>query len=452
MSSLSRIHQFSETTINLPTLLATAISVGLHGLIWVVEPTLSSSKSSSSEQRTVGVVQLTPSEMSRLPEYSLARSYLPNVSVPPPTNILPPLPSLSTYPPGLPLIPPNPNDVPVKQSPSANGVRGRAQVTVPGTPELSSQDRPKPSADSSRNRSTTDDSGKPLQSESSLSPKAQLGSDGLKESIERYLAEQDSRNPKTNTSTGNEDGKKPLQTNNEQPDNIAPASLTEDGKKPTRTNNQRSPVNQNGEKPTRSSDRPSSGRLPLGVTEGMLPETASVSGSTRTESMTTETGNNTLSPENLQAHLPHFYPKPSASGSTPENTTSSGSRSLTENQKNALAFGTLSTWLEDRRKQFSRELMPTPMPDRVFVKSPLKVKLPDVTVASVIILVNPEGKKIGDAELIRSTGDSRLDRTAIDNIQKRSSLPPTGKYEAYLYQIEIDQDGLPAATTRSPKR
>lgn len=454
MSSLSRVHQFSDTTINVPTLLAAAISVGLHGLIWIVEPTLSSSKTSSDGQRTVGVVQLTPSEMSRLPEYSLAQSYLPNVPVPPPpTNLLPPLPSVQAYPPVLPPISTYPTYIPpVSQSPSSNGVRGRSQVTIPETPELSSKERQsKPSSESSKPQSTNDDSGKPLQSDSSLSPKAQLGSDGLKESIERYLAQQDSLNARTNTSTGNEEGNKPTQSNNRQPDDRTSSRVTENIPKPTQSNNQRSSATGNREKPPASSNQPSSSRLPLGVTEGMLPNTAFVPRSNQTAS-TTERGNTSISPENLRTHLPSFYQQESSSGAVLEKPTASGSRSLTENQKNALAFGTLSTWLEDRRSQFSRDLMPVPMPDRVFVKSPLKVKLPSITVASVIVLVNPEGKKIGDAELIRSTGDSRLDRAAIDNIQKRSSPPPTGKYEAYLYQIEIDQDGLPAATTGSPKR
>ena len=90
MSNAELFRSQSETS-TLPSVLATVISLGLHGLLWAAP--ISMSKQKSDTQRTVELVQLTPAEMSRLAEFSdpsLSQSLpplpppLPSTDVPPP--------------------------------------------------------------------------------------------------------------------------------------------------------------------------------------------------------------------------------------------------------------------------------------------------------------------------------------------------------------------------------
>jgi outer membrane biosynthesis protein TonB len=95
-----------------PVWLATALSVGVHGLLWAVLPILPSASLTEEpdDQRTVGVVELSPEEQARVPDFSTPSLELPPLSesdlyslspVPnqsPPTQLFPPFPPFPTNP------------------------------------------------------------------------------------------------------------------------------------------------------------------------------------------------------------------------------------------------------------------------------------------------------------------------------------------------------------------
>ena len=102
---------------------AALASLGIHGLLGVVLPVLpfDSKPVESQLQRTVGLIELTPAEQSRLPQVSSSQVTIPPVAtlpsglppLPPasslPPDVLPPLPPASSLPPGvLPPLPPPP--------------------------------------------------------------------------------------------------------------------------------------------------------------------------------------------------------------------------------------------------------------------------------------------------------------------------------------------------------
>jgi hypothetical protein len=77
----------SETAL-LRTALVTLISVNLHALIWVLQPVIPIATKPLSQQRLVQLVELTPAEMKRLPEFSRPATM----------PILPSIPSTNTSP------------------------------------------------------------------------------------------------------------------------------------------------------------------------------------------------------------------------------------------------------------------------------------------------------------------------------------------------------------------
>lgn len=86
---------------------AALASLGIHGLLGVVLPVLpfDSKPVESQMQRTVGLIELTPAEQSRLPQVSTPQVTIPSVATQP--SGLPPLPPASSLPPsGLPPLPP----------------------------------------------------------------------------------------------------------------------------------------------------------------------------------------------------------------------------------------------------------------------------------------------------------------------------------------------------------
>ena len=102
---------------------AALASLGIHGLLGVVLPVLpfDSKPVESQLQTTVGLIELTPAEQSRLPQVSTPQVTIPPVATQPsglpplppasslPPSVLPPLPPVSSLPPGvLPPLPPPP--------------------------------------------------------------------------------------------------------------------------------------------------------------------------------------------------------------------------------------------------------------------------------------------------------------------------------------------------------
>lgn len=90
-----------------PTWVAALASVGIHGLFWIVLPVLplSSKTAESDKQQPVKVVELSPSEQSRLPEFS-ANAFPSNLNLG--ANALPPvsLPANSSQTDLFPFLPP----------------------------------------------------------------------------------------------------------------------------------------------------------------------------------------------------------------------------------------------------------------------------------------------------------------------------------------------------------
>ena len=98
----AELFQPQPESTSVPSVLATVFSVTLHGLLWAAPPILSMSREKPDLQRTVELVQLTPEEISRLPEFSD-----PGISMPP----LPPSVASTDVPP-----PPSPPQQPSTQT------------------------------------------------------------------------------------------------------------------------------------------------------------------------------------------------------------------------------------------------------------------------------------------------------------------------------------------------
>ena len=105
MSYVSILKSLPETR---STGLAILASLGVHGLLWVVLPAIPFSSQSVGpvSQRTIGLVQLTPAELSRLPRaatppvqlpaFATQPSALPPLPPPPEFNLLPQIPKGTT--------------------------------------------------------------------------------------------------------------------------------------------------------------------------------------------------------------------------------------------------------------------------------------------------------------------------------------------------------------------
>ncbi len=128
MSYASPIKSLPET-FRSSTSLAILASLGVHGLLWVVLPVIpfSSKLVEPDSRRTVGLVELTPDEQSRLPQ----------VSTSPPS-----LPPFGMEPSGLPTLPPAP-DANLLQPPSRMSA-SKDILKVPLPPEIITFSEPLP--------------------------------------------------------------------------------------------------------------------------------------------------------------------------------------------------------------------------------------------------------------------------------------------------------------------
>lgn len=106
------------------TSVAALASLGIHGLLWAVLPILPLDSTLDTQLRTVGLVELTPQEQSRLPQASSG-------VVPPPT-----LPPFATQQSALPPIPPAPPSFPVGALPPMPPNGAIAALPPPGIQSL----------------------------------------------------------------------------------------------------------------------------------------------------------------------------------------------------------------------------------------------------------------------------------------------------------------------------
>ena len=95
MSYLSLIKSLPEM-LRQPTGIATVASLGVHGVLWVLLPILPlASKTTEAEvQKPVQLVELTPAEINRLPNFATPQISLP--PLPKSNNLYPPLPPLQS--------------------------------------------------------------------------------------------------------------------------------------------------------------------------------------------------------------------------------------------------------------------------------------------------------------------------------------------------------------------
>ncbi|MFB2969320.1 hypothetical protein ACE1CD_10140 [Aerosakkonema sp. BLCC-F183] len=452
MSYSSRVPTSSEKTFNLPTLLATLISLGAHGLLWVVGPALSSSNLAQSDPRTiVGFVQLTPDEMSRLPEYSLPQPKLPSLPAAPPKNLLPPLPPLQSYtplppPPSVPIyepptIPPSPPSVTSSERPSHKRstsnredakLNERSSVSEPDikiesrqTPQGTIAPDPTPTPESAtiprrsttaRRTATPSPTRTPESSitpQPSLSPKAAI-------TPEVTLTPQPSISPETATT--------PQATPTPQPTNT--------------------PEGQNITKNTETGVRPND-TLPATVSPSVLP---SPSSPPAIETLPKK-GAESVAP-NLQARLPNFYPK-----SAPTPPSQEYLDSVTKARYNYNPAGTTENegrekyqkWWAEKVSRYTNKINGARSPKSLSIKSPYEEKVPDVAEGWVLVLFGPDGKIVGQPDLIRSTGYPEMNQKALEEV-KKISIERTGKYEIYQYVISVEQNDLPSGGQETGRR
>lgn len=156
MSQPSFLQNLAQT-LRQPTWIGTLASVGVHGLLWVILPVLPiSSNTPEQERRTVQLVELTPEELSRVPQFTQPQNLFPNNPIQ--GNILPssPLTQPSTLPP--PIDPSLLYPLPINPPPNI-------WSPLPNTFENNQPDQPepkkKPVTRNNKPERTDDDSKKP---------------------------------------------------------------------------------------------------------------------------------------------------------------------------------------------------------------------------------------------------------------------------------------------------
>jgi len=423
-------------TINLPLMMAAVTSVGIHTMLWFYQPVLPMSDKSAAinARRNVRVVQLRPDEILRLPEYAQQTQQptlpsLPQVQTPP--TLLPNLPQAKSEvtlpaPPSFPIY--NPAAPQVTPEPQIRSSRRRPQTTVPASPNQRSTKR------------------KTAKNQSSRSPQSQTQTKNDPLTIDQLslLESQTKGKPETPQSPPTTQSQQSSQTSGGDFSRVFEQHRSQQNSTPQNSTPQNSLPQTQDTTSSSSQTRPGENlpnitdpmRLPPGSATGANSnkkpaqsdekKSQSRSSNNGTESPTT-TNNNQLEGE---ANVKAVYGY-NATGTT-------------------IAEGIQSyrLWLGRQIDRYLDNLNAKrpPIPDSI--PSPFKVKLPDVTLAGIAVLVNPEGKIVGEPKLTLSTGYKQLNDLAIEKV-KKISFDKTGKYEIYQYMIEINQKDLPPATRTS---
>lgn len=115
---MKTLPDYARLVLREPIYLSAIASLGLHGLLWVILPILPIRSSEPSEvgvQRPVDLVELTPQELARLPDFATDPSAFPalppgadlySLNPLPGSNSLTPVPGLPSAPPSASLLPP----------------------------------------------------------------------------------------------------------------------------------------------------------------------------------------------------------------------------------------------------------------------------------------------------------------------------------------------------------
>ena len=407
-------------TMNLPLIVAALTSVGLHSIIWFYQPVvpMADKAKAESDRRSVRVVQLSPEEILRLPEYAQQRTQptLPSLPDQIPTNLLPNLPKAKSEitlppPPSFPIYNPNPGTTAPTPEAKTPTSRNRTRTTVPKSPQNTARNN-RNNNQASRNQKpetnekiTLDqlnfglqfqspDSTNNQSSQSNQSEQNNQGSRGeFGATYQRFLAQQNSNSTSESTQSSLGETQNQSSQNNEQ----TAGTLLD------RNQLQRNLVG--------------------GATDNQDPK-RSEENTTRTENR-----NNLRNNQNqrvAEARLKAVYGYNAANTGIPQ------------------GIANYRQWLDEKikNKKYAGKLNIKREPITDSIRSPFNVQLPEVTPAGIAVLVDPTGKIVGEPELTRSTGYPELNKLAIEKI-KKISFPGTGKYEVYPYLIDVDQKNLP---------
>lgn len=423
MSHISPMSTLSET-MNLPLVVAALTSVGLHSLFWFYQPVVPMADkptAAASDRPSVKVVQLTPEEILRLPQYAQQRTQ-PTLPVAPgqiPTNLLPSLPEAKSEitlppPPSFPIYNPNPSTP--APTPESKTPTSRRQTTVPKSPQASASPKPRNNQSSPPQKPETEENltvdqlnlalqfpnqeatSNQSQPTKKPQPNPQTSSGEFWETYQRYLAQQNLDTTSPNTQT-------------------PPAEIE-------------IPPNQNQTRENTAGDVVGRSGLKPGLVGGGTTDNRNQN---RTEENQTRTENRNNARNNrnqvvAEARLKAVY------GYNPANT-----RPLE-------GIDNFERWLDNTKKnqKCAGRLNIEREPIRDSIRSPFEMKLPDVSPAAIAVLVDPEGKIINEPGLILSTGYPGLNKLAIEQVKKRS-FNAAGKCEVYQYSINVDQKDLPTA-------
>ncbi|MFB2896089.1 hypothetical protein ACE1CI_24525 [Aerosakkonemataceae cyanobacterium BLCC-F50] len=423
MSHISPMNTVTGT-MNLPLVVAALTSVGLHSLIWFYQPVvpMADKTTAASDRRSVRVVQLTPQEILRLPEYAqqTTQPTLPLPQIQTPANLLPSLPQAQSEitlppPPSFPIYNPNPSPstpAPTQSSKTPTS-RRRDRTTIPKSPQQSTKNKPKNNQTSQNQKPETKGnitlgqlnlgSQFPTQQRTSSQPQqtnqsqqnSQTSSGEFGETYQRFLAQQ----------------------------NLASTSQTTQSRQ-TETTNQ---DNQNQNNESTAGTLTDKIRLQRNLVAGARSEQDQRSNDVAaTGSQNRNNSSNNRNQADEEARIKVVYGYNAANTSIPQ------------------GLANYEEWLKEKSKKYQGRLNTKRVPITDSIRSSFDIKVPDVTPAGIAVLVDPEGK-ILETEIIRSTGYKQLNELAIAQIKKRS-FPATGKYEAYHYFIEVDQKDLPTAS------
>lgn len=408
---------------NLPLVVAALTSVGLHSLIWFYQPLvpMADKATAASDRRSVRVVQLTPEEILRLPEYAQQRTQptlpLPQQQIP--TNLLPSLPEAKSEitlppPPSFPIYNPNPSTpAPTPESKTPTSSR-RTRTTVPKSPQNSAKNNRR-NNQSSRNQ-------KPETNEKITLEQLNIGSQSQTQDRTSSQSPQTNQSQPNSQTSGGQFGdtyqrflaQQNLDTNSQ---------TTQSRQGETQNQNNQSQNNQQtiGELLDRNQ-----------LQRDLVADTTNVQPQNRNEENTTRAQNrnnlrNNRNPADEEARrIKVIYGYNVTNTSIPQ------------------GLVNYEQWRTEKIKKYGVRLNSKRPPITDSIRSPFDIKVPDVTPAGIAVLVDPEGK-IVETELIRSTGYKQINDLAIAQMKKRS-FSATGKYEAYHYFIEVDQKDLPNAS------
>lgn len=426
MSHISPMNTLSGT-MNLPLVVAALTSVGLHSLFWFYQPVVPMADkpiAAASDRRSVKVVQLTPEEILRLPEYAQQRTQLTLPSPPGqiPTNLLPSLPEAKSEitlppPPSFPIYNSNPSTPAPTPEPKTPTSRDRTRTTIPKSPQNTAKNNQR----SNQRNNQAAQNQKPETNEKITLGQLNFGSQFQAQERANNQS-QETKKPQQNTPTSGGEFGETYQRYLAQQNlgTTSPSTQTPQTEIEIPRNQ-----NQNRESTTGTLlDRNRLQRDLVGGATSIQPENRSEGNTTRTENP-----NNTRNNRNqvvAEARLKAVYGYNAANTTIPQ------------------GIANYQQWLNEKIKKYADKLNTKREPIRDSIRSSFDVKVPDVTPAAIAVLVSPEGKVL-EVELTRSTGYKQLNELAMAQVKKRS-FPESGKYEVYFYRIEVDQKDLPAAS------